>query len=85
MSTRQKRTLSFRGKLRGFFGGAVEHKRQCISSAYVLPIFRLAAAYPAAYLGLFLQKILSVFCENSRFVFDVCSFGPQDFPAGDRL
>ena len=50
MNTRQKRTWSFRGKLPGFFGGEVEDKRQWLSSAYVFPIFRLAAAYPAVYL-----------------------------------
>ena len=50
MSTRQKRTLSFRGKPPGIFGGANEDKRQWLSSAYVFPIFRLAAAYSAAYL-----------------------------------
>lgn len=50
MNTRQKRTLSFRRKLPGFFGGANQDKRQWLSSAYVFPIFRLAAAYPAVYL-----------------------------------
>lgn len=50
MSTRQKRTLSFRGKPKGFFGGTNQDKRQWLSSAYVFPIFRLASAYPAVYL-----------------------------------
>ena len=50
MSTRQKRTLKFSRKPEGVFGGTNQDKRQWLSSAYVFPIFRLAAAYPAVYL-----------------------------------
>lgn len=50
MNTRQKRTWSFGRKPKGLFGAKIEHKRQWLSSAYVLPIFRLASAYPAVYL-----------------------------------
>lgn len=50
MTISQKRTVGFPGKARGVLGEKNQDKRQCLSSAYLEIIFRLSAAYVAAYL-----------------------------------